>query len=134
MSAAGVIASGLFNAVSFSAASFIFSKLSHKNDSEEMKRHNIAVEKLTKAKSKWYEKDVACKDHIAKHKELLVQANQDINMTQLKQYEDTVNPELQFSDSYQPSEEMKHYQTFAVGALGHASGVGLTKVVGLMLT
>ena len=62
---ASAVASGLFNAVAFSAASFIFGKLSHKDYSQEMKRHNMAVEKLTKAKNEWYEKEVA-KDHITK--------------------------------------------------------------------
>ena len=96
------------------------------------------MEQLAKDKQKWYQEEVRRKYHIAELKEQQAQANSDINATiraliQLKKYEDTVNPEPVLSDYYQPSDEMKHYQTLAVGALGLASGMGLVKVLGAML-
>ena len=53
---ASVLAGGLFNAVAFSGAGYVFHKLDKSGYEEEMKRHNEAMEKLSKAKEKWYEK------------------------------------------------------------------------------
>ena len=51
---ASVVAGGLFNAV----AGYVFYKLDKSGYKDEMKRHNLAVEKLQAAKEKWYEKTV----------------------------------------------------------------------------
>ena len=135
---ASAIAGGVFYAFAFAGAGWLFSKLNHKGYKAEIKRHNHSLEQLAKDKQKWYQEEVRRKDHIAELKEQLAHANSDINATnraliQLKKYEDTVNPEPVLSDYYQPSDEMKHYQTLAVGALGLASGMGLVKVLGAML-
>ena len=45
-----VVAGGLFNAVAFARAGFLFSKLNNEGYKEEIKRHNEAMEKLTKAR------------------------------------------------------------------------------------
>ena len=94
--------------------------------------------KPTKAKNEWYEKDMGWKDHIAELKEELAQANQDMNamnksLLELKKYENTVNIEPKLSDYYEPSDEMKHYQNFAIGALGLVSGTSLVKVLGVLV-
>ena len=55
---ASVVAGGLFNAVAFAGAGYVFHKLDKKGYEDEMKRHNLAMEQLTAAKEKWYEKTV----------------------------------------------------------------------------
>ena len=67
---ASVVAGGLFNAVAFAGAGYLFSKLSnHRGYADEIKRHNHALEKLAQAKQEWYEKEVQRKDHIAQLQE-----------------------------------------------------------------
>ena len=51
-------AGGLFNAVGFAGAGYVLHKLDKKGYEDEMKRHNLAVERLQAAKEKWYEKTV----------------------------------------------------------------------------
>ena len=55
---ASVVAGRLFNAVAFAGAGYVFHKLDKKDYEDEMKRHNLAVERLQAAKEKWYEKTV----------------------------------------------------------------------------
>ena len=55
---ASLVAGGLFNAIAFARAGFLFSKLNHTGYKEEIKRHNVALEQLSRAKEKWYEKEV----------------------------------------------------------------------------
>jgi phosphoribosylformylglycinamidine (FGAM) synthase-like amidotransferase family enzyme len=53
-----VVVGGLFNAVDFAGAGFIFSKLNAQGYKEEVKRHNQALEKLAKAKEKFFESEL----------------------------------------------------------------------------
>ena len=76
-----VVAGGIFNAVAFAGAGFLFSKLNKEEYKEEIKRHNEAMEKLTKAKEAWYEREVARKDRIAQLRLELEDANKDFNET-----------------------------------------------------
>ena len=46
---ASVVAIGLFNAVAFAGAGYLFNKLNHSDYEKEIKHHNEAMEKLTKA-------------------------------------------------------------------------------------
>ena len=41
---ASVVAGGLFNAVAFAGAGYVFHKLDKKGYQDEMKRHNLAME------------------------------------------------------------------------------------------
>jgi hypothetical protein len=50
-----VVVGGLFNAVAFAGAGFLFSRLNGQGYKEEVKRHNQALEKLAKSKEKFYE-------------------------------------------------------------------------------
>ena len=43
---ASVVAGGLFNAVAFAGAVYVFNKLDKKGYKDEIKRHNLAVEQL----------------------------------------------------------------------------------------
>ena len=47
-----MLVGGLFNAVAFAGAGFLFSKLNHTGYKEEIKRHNLAMEKLSADKQK----------------------------------------------------------------------------------
>ena len=48
---------------------------------EEIRRHNIAMEKLSAAKEKWYERQVEKKNEIQELRQELSDANADINST-----------------------------------------------------
>ena len=49
---------GLFNAVAFAGAGFLFSKLNHSGYEKEIKRHNLTLEKLARDKEIWYKQQV----------------------------------------------------------------------------
>ena len=55
---------GIFNAIVFSAAGFLFSKLNHQGYEYKMKRHNKALELLQKSKEDFYEQQVKCKNRM----------------------------------------------------------------------
>ena len=74
---ANVIAGGLFNTVAFPGVGYRFSKLNHRGYSEEIKRHNLALEKLAEEKQESYERGHK-KGHIAQLERQLQKANQDI--------------------------------------------------------
>ena len=59
---AQVVVGGIFNAIAFSAASFLFSKLNHQGYQEQMKRHSKALEELQKSKEEFYEQQVRRKN------------------------------------------------------------------------
>ena len=60
---ASVVAGRLFNAIAYAGAGYVFHKLDKSGYEKEMKRHNEAMEKLSKEKEKWYKKNMA--DYIA---------------------------------------------------------------------
>ena len=62
---AGVVAGGLLNAIAFAGAGYVFHKLDKDGYEKEMKRHDMAMEKLNAEKEKWYEKMVEKKNKIA---------------------------------------------------------------------
>ena len=66
---ASVVAIGIFNVVAFAGAGYLFSKLNHNGYEDEIKRHNLAIEKLSKAKEKWYEGQVNRKKKIERLRE-----------------------------------------------------------------
>ena len=51
---AGVVAGGLFNAIVFAGAGYVFHKLDKNGYEKEMERHNRAMERLSAEKEKWY--------------------------------------------------------------------------------
>ena len=78
---ASVVVGGLFTAVAFAGAGFLFRKLNHGGYEDEMKRHNKALEKLAKAKEKWYERQVEKKNRIAILRQELADAKTDMEAT-----------------------------------------------------
>ena len=128
-----VVAGGLFNAVAFAGAGFLFSKLNHRGYEDEMKRHNKAIEKLAKAKEAWYEREVKRKDKIQELRLKLNDANNDFKETNraLKVLKSASISDVQptIHDYYEPSDEMKKYQNVTIGTLGIATGAGLIKLL-----
>ena len=127
-----VAASGVFNAFAFAGAGFLFKYLDKNGYEDEMKRHNLAMEKLTAAKEKWYENQVAKKNEIELLRQQLSDANADINKTnkaldnlrKITFENRTFTREPHESDFYEPSDEMREYQHVAVGLAGLIGGWG----------
>ena len=106
---ASVVAGGLFNAVAFAGAGYVFHKLDKKGYEGEMKRHNLAMEQLTAAKEKWYEKTVKKKNKIALLRQQLEDANKDLGATNEALHklrtavDEDIGSEPTFDDYYEPS-------------------------------
>ncbi|CAB4015717.1 Hypothetical predicted protein [Paramuricea clavata] len=112
-----VVVGGLFNAVAIAGAGFLFSKLNHSGYEDEMKRHNTALDKLAKAKEKWYESQVEKKNRIPILRQELVDAKSDMETTNRAldslrkvQEELTLDKQPTIHDYYKPSSEMEEYQ------------------------
>ena len=101
-----------------------------------MKRHNLAIENLTKAREAWYKAEVRKKDEIAKKRQELLAFCADMSsvdkaLDALRKiiviyHEDSRRkrtfmrrPEL--CDFYRPGTEMRNYQNLAMGVFGVAS-------------
>ena len=138
---AGVVAGGLFNAIAFAGAGYIFHKLDRNGYEKEMKRHNEAMELLAKEKEKWYEKTVEKKNKVALLRQEVEDANKDFRDTNealrklgdlrlaeedLEDHED-IEPKLE--NYYEPSDEMKMYMSVVTGVVGSVSGFLVTKLL-----
>ena len=141
------VGGGLFNAVAFAGAGFLFSKLNHTGYEKEIKRHNEAMEKLAKDKEKWYEEQVKRKEEIEKLRQQLSDANADINRTNTalktlvrvnslekerdklsREYSESAGNEPKLEDYYKPSDEMKEYQNVAFFLVGISGGYLIHKL------
>ena len=134
---ASTAAAGVFNAFAFAGAGFLFKYLDKNGYEDEMKRHNLAMEKLTAAKEKWYENEVAKKNEIQLLRQQLSDVNADINKTnkaldnlrKITFENRTFTREPHESDFYEPSDEMREYQHAAVGLAGLIGGWGVYKLI-----
>ena len=132
---ASVVAGGLFNAVAFAGAGYVFHKLDKKGYEDEMKRHNLAMEQLTAAKEKWYEKTVEKKNKVALLRQQLEDANKDLDATNEALHklrtamDEDIVPEPTITDYYEPSDEMKMYTNVVVGITGSVAGMLVTKML-----
>ena len=131
---ASMVVGGLFNAFAFAGAGFLFSKLNHPGYQDEIKRHNLAMEQLSAAKQKWYEKEVARKNDIELKRRQLIEANADIKTTNkaLVEYSEALHKALAeqeqsseptLNDFYKPSKEMKEYQALTMAVAGLGTGL-----------
>jgi hypothetical protein len=91
-----------------------------------VKRHNQALEKLAKAKEKFYESEVKRRNDEARRRAEILDANKDIEETN-RALEDLRNFKLE--DYYQPSDEMKTYAMMTTGLIGIGSAYGLTRIL-----
>ena len=67
-------------AVSFAGAGYLFKMFDKNACEEEMKRHNLAVEQLVKAKEEFNEKEIKKHDRIQELRQELSDASADINL------------------------------------------------------
>ena len=133
---ASVVAGGLFNAISFAGAGYVFHKLDKNGYEKEMKRHNKAMEKLQKDREAWYEKTVEKKNKIALLRQQLIDANKDLDRgnealhqlrTAMEEADRLEEEEPTINDYYEPSDEMKMYMDVVTGVVGSVSGFLVTK-------
>ena len=135
---ASMVVGGLFNAFAFAGAGFLFSKLNHSGYKDEIKRHNLALEHLSKAKQEWYEEEVSIKNKIEEKRHQLVEANKDINITNAAlnaldhlnriMEKRSLEREPTLNDYYKPSEEMEAYKVLTMAAVGLGGGLAGYKV------
>ena len=135
---AGVVAGGLFNAIAFAGAGYVFHKLDKNGYEKEVKRHDEAMEILAREKEKWYEKTVEKKNKIALLRQEIQDANIDFKdaneaLRKLKlateDLEDHEEIEQKLGHYYEPSDEMKMYMTVVTGVVGSVSGFLATKLL-----
>ena len=137
-----VLAAGLqtgFAAVSFAGAGYLFKMFDKNGYSEEMKRHNLALEKLNRDKEKFYEEETLKHDRENQLRREIQEANADMNRTNesldnlsaaRKEYDAlmalrsrrSVEPKL--SNYYTPSGDMQYYQRVVAVMVGVGCGVG----------
>ena len=77
---AASMGSSLFAALAFSGAGYLFHLLDKNGYSKEIKRHDKAMEDLTRACEQWYEEETRRKDEIAQKRQELIQTHQDMNI------------------------------------------------------
>ena len=107
-SAAMVIGGAVVNALAFSGSNYLFSKLS---SDEERKRHDKAIEKLTKARDEYGKKRLALIDYANNKVMEERKANKNYHDSEeaIKlYYEATLGPPPKLSDFYEPSETQKN--------------------------
>ena len=135
---ASVVAGGLFNAIAFAGAGYVFHKLDKNGYEKEMKRHNEAMEKLSKEKEAWYEKTVEKKNKIALLRQQLLDADRDLDRgnealhqlrTVMEEADRLEDEEPTINDYYKPSDEMKMYMNVVTGVVGSVSGFLVTKLL-----
>ncbi len=141
---ASMVAGGLFNAVAFAGAGYLFQKFNKDGYGEEVRRHDLALEKLEKARQEWNQKDIERQEKMAALRRERSDADADfknINKA-LKDYERvttlvfdgkkfTHQPHIW--DFYDPSDEMKEYMTLSIGAMGLVGGWTGQKIISKLL-
>ena len=121
----------VINAVAFSGSNYLFSKLGDKDADEETKRHNLAMEKLTRDRDEWAQKRTERIDFINETLKKEGHASQvfhDVNEAMKEYYLVTgkqdleeLEPEPKLSDYYTPSSDQKTRELVFV-----AIGLGAT--------
>ena len=139
---ASMVAGGLFNA--FVGAGYLFQKFNKDGYGEEVKRHDLALEKLEKARQEWNQKDIERQEKMVALRQEKKEADADfekINKS-LRNYEKattlvydgkkfTRRPHLW--DFYEPSDEMKEYMTLSIGTIGLVGGWAGQKIISKLI-
>ena len=126
---ASMVAGGIFNA--FAGAGYLFKMINNGGYGEEIKRHNLAMEQLARARQEWNKKEIEQRAKLAELRQEQSDAKEDfkeINKS-LKNYKKANDLEIVFNgkkfvrephiwDFYDPSDEMKEYMTLAIGTMG----------------
>ena len=139
-----MVAGGLFNAVAFAGAGYIFSKLNKDGYGEETKRHNLALEKLERARQEWNQKDIERREKMVALRQEKKEADADFEKINkaLKDYEKittlvfdgkkfTRQPHIW--DFYEPSSEMKEYMTLTIWTMGLVGGWTGHKIISKLI-
>ena len=128
----------MFAGIAFSLSGFVFHKLDKGGYEQEIKRHNRALENLSKAREQFYEEEVKKKDRMAQKRAELQTAKADLGtinhaLDLLKNmdvvYKDENNKKYSFKneprlrDFYTPSDKFKKIQNLTMGAVGLGSGM-----------
>ena len=122
---------GLFNAIAFAGAGYVFHMLDKNSYEKEMRRHDRAMERLSAEKEKWYEKTVEKKNKKALVQQKLLDANKDLDDAKdalhnlrvaLEDLQDHEAREPKLQNYYEPSDEMKRYMDIVTGVIGSVSG------------
>ena len=134
-----VVAGGIFNAVAFAGAGFLFSKLNHNGYEDEMKRHNKTLEDLAKAKQALTEREMARKNKITRLRleqedadKDFEKANRALRFLQKVKKASSIDHEPTIHDFYEPSNEMKKYQDITIGVIGLVTGASVMKIISLV--
>ena len=126
----------VFAAASFAGAGYLFKMLDKDGYNAEMKRHDLAQEKLDRDREKFNEEEARAYDREQQLRREIEDANTDMNETNKsldnlaeveRQYEalkarNRVEPRL--SQYYKPSDDMRYYQSVAAAIPGVGAGVG----------
>ncbi len=135
---------GIFNVLAFAGAGFMFSKFNKDRYEKETRRHDLAMEQLTRAQQEWNQKDIERQEKIAALRQECSDANVDfknINKA-LKDYEKVTtlvyegkkfNRKPHIWDFYDPLDEMKEYMTIAIGSMGLVGGWTGGKIISRLL-
>ena len=121
-----------------------FKNLTKTDRGEETKRHDLALEKLEKARQEWNQKDIERQEKMASLRREKENANADfknINKA-LRDYgkattlvydgkKFTRQPHIW--DFYEPSSEMKEYMTLTIGTVGLVGGWTGQKIISKLL-
>ena len=144
MAVAGVIglAQTTFAAISFAGAGYIFKMFDKGGYEEEMKRHNMALEKFNRDKERFYEEEVKERDREATLRREIEEASADMNRTNesldnlsaaKKEYETLMRRKSaephrlrrpRLSSYYTPSGDMRYFQSVVAVMVGVGCGVG----------
>ncbi len=130
-----MVAGGIFNAFAFAGTGYLFKMINSDGYGEEIKRHNLAMEQLVRARQEWNQKEIKQRAKRAKLHQERSDANEDfkeINKS-LKGYKKVSNLEIVYNgkkftgephiwDFYNPSNEMKEYMMLAIGTMGLVGG------------
>ena len=76
---AATMGGSLFAAVAFSGAGYLFHLLDKGGYDTEIKRHNLAMEHMSKAREQWYEQEVRRKDETARKRQELLASRADLS-------------------------------------------------------
>ncbi len=139
-----MVAGGLFNAVAFAGAGYLFQTFNKHDYDEERKRHDLALEKLEKARQEWNQKDIERNEKIAAQRRERADANEELKSVNkaFKDYDKVTTLVFEGKkftrqphvwDFYNPSDEMKEYMTLSVGAMGLIGGWSGQKIISKLL-
>ena len=114
-----MVAGGIFNAFAFAGAGYLFKMINSDGYGEEIKRHNLAMEQLARARQEWNQKEIELRQERSDANEDFKEINKS-----LKDYKTLVFDGKKFAcephiwDFYNPSDETKEYMTLAIGWTG----------------